>query len=97
MNICGKVSILLTFLLNLPTYECQGIHICPTLGGALEAIPSQLQLTISVCLAVRIPIDFPHRGQSVLIFPFDYIAKRIFSVWSSAKHQSRGQVLPVSI
>ena len=40
-------------------YEQEGIHICPTLGGALEAIPSQLQLTISVCLAVRIPIDFP--------------------------------------
>ena len=45
-------------------YEQEGIHICPTLGGALEAIPSQLQLTISVCLAVRIPIDFPQRGQS---------------------------------
>ena len=45
-------------------YEQEGIHICPTLGGALEAIPSQLQLTISVCLAVRIPIDFPPRGQS---------------------------------
>ena len=41
MNISGKVSILLTFLLNLPTYERQGIHICPTLGGVLEAIPSQ--------------------------------------------------------
>ena len=39
MNISSKVSILLTFLLNLPTYERQGIHICPTLGGALEAIP----------------------------------------------------------
>ena len=45
-------------------YEFSETHICtsPNLGGALEAIPSQLQLTISVCLAVRIPIDFPASG-----------------------------------
>lgn len=38
-------------------YDENREHIRPTLGGALEAIPSQLQLTISVCLAVRIPFD----------------------------------------
>ena len=42
-------------------YELFETHIrtSPNLGGALEAIPSQLQLTISVCLAVRTSIDFP--------------------------------------
>ena len=45
-------------------YEHINTHICPNLGGALEAIPSQLQLTISVCLAVRTSIDFPQGGQS---------------------------------
>ena len=32
-------------------------NIRPTLGGALEAFPSQLQLTILVCLAVRVLTD----------------------------------------
>ena len=44
MYICGR-------------YDQNKEHISPTLGGALEAIPSQLQLTISVCLAARTPID----------------------------------------
>ena len=37
-------------------------NIRPTLGGALEALPSQLQLTISVCLAVRVQIDSLNEG-----------------------------------
>ena len=49
-------------------YELFETHIrtSPNLGGALEAIPSQLQLTISVCLAVRTSIDFPQGGQSAI-------------------------------
>ena len=38
-------------------YELFKGNIRPTLGGAFAAFPSQLQSTISVCLAVRIPID----------------------------------------
>ena len=41
-------------------------HIRPTLGGALEAIPSQVQLTISVCLAFRASTDAPNPEQHQL-------------------------------
>ncbi len=37
-------------------------YIRPTLGGALEAFPSQLQSTISVCLAVRVWTDSLNEG-----------------------------------
>ena len=61
-KISGKVSIFVEYIGYIcAQYEFSETHIrtSPNLGGALEAIPSQLQLTISVCLAVRTSIDFP--------------------------------------
>ena len=58
-------------------YELFKIHISPNLGGALEAIPSQLQLTISVCLAVRTSIDFPPGGQSANIKVNKHISQHL--------------------
>ena len=41
-------------------------NIRPTLGGALGAFPSQSQLTISVCLAIRVLIDSLDEGNPLL-------------------------------
>ena len=65
-KILTKVTINSQYLLTLCGYAKKRYHIIfsPTLGGALEADPSQLQLTISVCLAIRTSHD-PFRGHTV--------------------------------
>ena len=52
-----NIRLFIQILVYLRSYALFKSYICPTLGGALEAIPSQAQLTISVCLAFRAYTD----------------------------------------